>query len=330
MSKDLNSGDPHALMMVGGQAVIEGVMMRAQGRIATAVRRADGTIAVRREAFTPIGKRFPVLAAPVLRGAVGIIEMLMIGIRTLNFSAEVAMADQAPTPDPATGKKPESKVMLGVTVAVALGLGVAIFFVTPLVLTSLAFSVEQDPILFNALAGTIRLILFLGYLSLIAQMKDVQRLFAYHGAEHKTVFAYESGSPLSVETAACQSWFHPRCGTSFLLVVMLSSIVLFALLDGLLILQLGKITLPVRLLTHLPLIPLVGGISYEFIRLSAKLSVEGPGRWIIAPGLWLQKITTREPDAGQLEVAIAALQAALDAGDAEPQSDRGQTLTGAA
>ncbi len=315
MSKDLNSGDPHALAMVGGQAVIEGVMMRAQGRIATAVRRADGAIIVRREKFTPIGKRYPALAAPVLRGAVGIIEMLMIGIRTLNFSAEIAVADQAITEGTDTPGQKQSKVMLGITVAVALLLGVALFFVTPLILTSLAFSVDQDPLLFNALAGAIRLLLFLGYLLGISRMKDVQRLFAYHGAEHKTVFAYESGAPLSVETAACQSRFHPRCGTSFLLVVMLSSIVLFAIVDGLLILQLGTITLPVRLITHIPLIPLVGGLSYEFIRLSAKLATDGAGRWVVAPGLLLQRVTTAEPDASQLEVAIAALQAALEPGE---------------
>jgi uncharacterized protein YqhQ len=330
MSKDLNSGDPHALAMVGGQAVIEGVMMRAQGRIATAVRKADGSIVVRRENFTPIGKRYPVLAAPILRGAVGIIEMLMIGIRTLNFSAEIAVAGQAAAEGTSAPEQKQSKLMLGVTVAVALLLGVALFFVTPLILTSLAFSVDQNPLLFNALAGVIRLVLFLGYLLAISRMKDVQRLFAYHGAEHKTVFAYESGAPLTVETAACQSRFHPRCGTSFLLVVMLSSVVLFALVDGLLLLQLGRITLPVRLLTHIPLIPLVGGLSYEFIRLSAKLAADGAGRWVVAPGLLLQKITTAEPDAAQLEVAIAALQAAL-----EPEADatagsESAILTGAA
>jgi uncharacterized protein YqhQ len=330
MKKDLNSGDPHALMMVGGQAVIEGVMMRAQGRIATAVRRADGTIAVRREDFVPIGKRFPVLAAPILRGAVGIIEMMMIGIRTLNYSAEIAMADEGSSSPDAAAPPRQSKLMLGVTVAVGLSLAIALFFVTPLVLTSLAFSVDQNPILFNALAGAIRLILFLAYLLLIAQMKDVKRLFAYHGAEHKTVFAYERGGELNVETAACQSRFHPRCGTSFLLVVMISAIIVFALVDGLLILRLGTITLPVRLLTHLPLIPLVGGLSYELIRFSARFAEDGPGRWVVAPGLWLQRITTAEPDAAQLEVAIAALQAALATGVNPESTGIDETVVGAA
>lgn len=330
MKKDLNSGDPHALMMVGGQAVIEGVMMRAQGRIATAVRRADGTIVVRREEFVPVGKRFPILAAPVLRGAAGIIEMLMIGIRTLNFSAEIAMADEhAAGATPAVPKK-ESRLMLGVTVAVALALAIALFFVTPLVLTSFAFSVDQNPVMFNVLAGGIRLVLFLVYLILIAQMKDVKRLFAYHGAEHKTVFAYERGGVLSVDAAACQSRFHPRCGTSFLLVVMISAIIIFAIVDGLLILQFGTITLPLRLLTHLPLIPLVGGLSYELIRFSARFAENGPGRLIVAPGLWLQKITTAEPDTGQLEVAIAALEAALSAGETPGVQAADTPVTGAA
>lgn len=326
MKRDLNSGDPHALAVVGGQAVIEGVMMRAKGRIATAVRRGDGTIVVRREDFVPAAKRYPFLAFPILRGAAGIVEMLMIGIRILNFSAEVAMEDERKKEAPSHESAPQSRFMLGVTVLVALLLAVALFFVTPLVLTSLAFSADQDPVLFNALAGLVRLALFLGYLAAIARMKDVRRLFAYHGAEHKVVFAYEKGGDLTVEAAACQTRFHPRCGTSFLLVVMIAAIAVFALLDGMLILWFGTLTLPLRLLTHLPLIPLVGGLSYELIRISARHAEQGVGRLLVAPGLWLQRITTREPDAGQLEVAITALHAALE----EAGGEGSTTVAGAA
>jgi uncharacterized protein YqhQ len=160
--------------------------------------------------------------------------------------------------------------------------------------------------------------LFLAYLVAISRMKDVQKLFAYHGAEHKAVFAFEKGGELNVENASRQSRFHPRCGTSFLLTVLLAAIMSFALLDALLILSLGRLTVWTRLATHLPLIPIVGGISYEFIRASAKKSGTRFGRMVVAPGLWLQRITTREPDAAQLEVAIVALRSAL--GQDQPES----------
>jgi uncharacterized protein YqhQ len=332
MMKPNDLADPLGPLTVGGQAVIEGVMMRAPGMIATAVRRADGTITVRRETFVSATRRFPVLKYPVLRGALGIIEMLVVGIRTLNFSAEVAMEDtQEGAPHPASpSEKGKSGVMLGVTVAIAFALALALFFATPLVLTSVFFSVDQNPVLFNLLAGCVRLTLFLLYLLAIARMRDVQRLFAYHGAEHKAVFAYEHGKELTVGAARDESRFHPRCGTSFLLVVMVSAIVVFALLDGLLLLWLGNLTLVIRLLTHLPLVPLVGGLSYELIRLSARQSGSWWGRLLVAPGLWLQSITTREPDETQLEVALVALKSALAPAEEVTDGPMASSLAGAA
>ena len=177
-------------------------------------------------------------------------------------------------------------------------------------MATVAFSVDQQPFLFNLVAGAIRVILFLGYLGGIALFNDIQRLFGYHGAEHKSIAALEGGRELTVNAATMESRFHPRCGTSFLLIVMLLAILLFALLDSVVMLWLGQLTLPVRVVTHLLLLPAIGGISYELLKLSARWSQNVMGRMLVAPGLWLQKITTREPTADQLEVAIAALKSA--------------------
>lgn len=300
-------------MAVGGQAVLEGVMMRAPGMVATAVRRANGEIVIRKEPYVSIGDRVPMMKLPILRGAIGLVEMMVIGIRTLNFSAEVAMADVEGPDEQQKGSASgfSENLKLGLTVAVSLVVGIAIFFVTPLAVTTVAFDVEQEPFVFNLIAGAIRIGLLLTYLGAISMVKDIRRLFQYHGAEHKAVFAFEKGESLSVAAAGRQSRFHPRCGTSFLLIVMCVAIALFSILDSFLIQWLGDLTVVTRLLTHLPLIPLVGGLSYEVIRISARHSDTLLGKWIVAPGLWLQKITTKEPDESQLEVAVAALRSAL-------------------
>ena len=300
-------------MMVGGQAVIEGVMMRAPGMVATAVRKPDGTIAVQKEPYTTIAEKWKVFRAPILRGAVGLIEMLVIGLRALSFSAEAA-AGSEPGASSGNGDGTRSRadrLRLGLTLAVAFLTGLALFFLTPLLVTTAWFHVDQQPLAFNLIAGGIRLTLFLVYLTAISAMDDVRRLFEYHGAEHKVIFAFEREATLSVESAATQTRLHPRCGTSFLLIVMLVAIILFGLLDTLLIYWLGALSLPIRIATHTPLIPILGGVSYEFIRISARNSGTVLGRIIVAPGLWLQKITTREPDGSQLEVALEALRAAL-------------------
>jgi uncharacterized protein YqhQ len=298
-------------ILLGGQAVLEGVMMRGPSRIATAVRRADGTIAVKAEEFKPLVSRYKALSVPFIRGAVGMIEMLVVGMRSLNFSADVAMEGVASDGKPP--KKQSTTLALAGTVIVSLLLGLAIFFVTPLVVTTLLFDIERNAFLFNLMAGVIRMVLFLVYLVVIAQLQDIQRLFAYHGAEHKSVFAYEQGCTLSIEAAAAQSRFHPRCGTSFLLIVMLVAIVLFAFTDAVILAMTGTITVMVRLAVHLPLVPLVAGLSYEVIRLSARHSTKAWARWLAAPGLALQRVTTREPDASQIEVALTALRASLSA-----------------
>jgi len=317
--------DPNKPLQVGGQAVIEGVMMRAPGRIATAVRRAGGEIVVKWKNYTSLAEKHGFFKLPVVRGAVGLVEMMFIGIETLNFSAEVAMHDleqkekpsgkAAPQTTSTAGKpeKEKSNWKIALTVVFALTVGIGIFFLTPLIVATQFFTVDQDAFSFNIVAGIIRISLLLGYLSAISLMKDVKRLFRYHGAEHKAVFTFESGGDLTPGSAQGYTRFHPRCGTSFILIVMVSAIILFAILDTILIGMLGTITLPVRLLTHIPFIPLVGGVAYEFIRWSAKRSTTPMGRALVAPGLWLQRITTKEPEDGMLEVAIVALKCALGA-----------------
>lgn len=312
--------DPDKPLQVGGQAVIEGVMMRAPGRISTAVRRSNGEIIVRQRNYRSLGEKNKIFKLPVLRGAVGLIEMMFVGIETLNFSADVAMHDleQDGKKNGAGEKKKKSagNFRLAATVIFALLMGLAIFFVTPLFVTTKLFSVEQNAVEFNLIAGGIRLTILLLYLAGISMMKDVKRLFQYHGGEHKAVMSFESSKLLTLESAMASTRFHPRCGTSFILIVALASMILFTILDSLLILWIGKLTLALRMATHLPLIPLVGGIAYEFIRWSSKKTDTAIGKILVGPGLWLQRITTREPDREQTEVALVALRSAL--GISEP------------
>jgi uncharacterized protein YqhQ len=316
--------NPKKPMQIGGQAVIEGVMMRAPGSVATAVRRADGRIVVKQEQFVSLIEKYQFLNVPVIRGAVGLIDMMYLGIRTLNYSAEVALLDAEAQEAAKNGngqqmkkeKKPQSTLALVATLVFALALGITIFFITPLVVTSQIFSLDQKAFEFNLVAGLIRISILLGYLALISLMKDIKRLFQYHGAEHKTVFAFELSDDLIPAVVQKHTRFHPRCGTSFLLIVMFVAIISFSVLDAFLLQLLGELTLLVRLLTHLPFIPIVGGIAYEFIKFSARHATTWWGKILIAPGLWLQRITTKEPDESQLEVAITALRCALGLDDA--------------
>ncbi|HGY56448.1 MAG TPA: DUF1385 domain-containing protein [Caldithrix abyssi] len=306
------------IMPVGGQAVIEGVMMRSPKRIATAVRRANGNIEVKVQEFESLISRKKFLDIPVLRGAITLIEVMILGIKTLQWSADKAIEDEEQK-EIAEGKKVKKKKKkegMSTTSAVfsiglALIIGIGVFFALPLYVTTNVFDIEKQAFAFNLVAGLIRIVLFLAYIWGISFMKDVKRLFQYHGAEHKAVFAFEDRVRLSPENVQKYSTFHPRCGTSFLVIVMLVSLIFFALVDTVVMLTYGEISLFIRLATHLPLIPLVGGLSYEALKLSAK-NIENPlVRALIMPGLGLQRITTSQPDDQQVEVAIAALQAAL-------------------
>lgn len=311
------SYDPMAPMQIGGQAVIEGVMMRAPRCVAAAVRRSNGKIVVRKEEFLSFNDRYGFSKIPILRGAVGLIDMLVLGIKTLNWSAEIAMNDAEAEEakkngnQPKKKKKGESTFAIVMTMIVAFALGIGIFFIVPLFLTSHLFDFGRTAVSFNLIAGGIRILILLAYLGMISWMKDIRRVFQYHGAEHKTVFAFELSDSLITEKVMSHSRFHPRCGTSFLLIVMFTAILSFSLLDAALMSIVGELTLPIRILTHLPFIPVVGGLAYEFIRFSAKHSTSRWGRLLVAPGLWLQRITTKEPSEDQVEVAIVALRCAL-------------------
>jgi uncharacterized protein YqhQ len=305
------------ILPVGGQAVIEGVMMRSPKRIATAIRRANGEIEVRSHEFISLMQRYKWLNIPIFRGAITLIEVMIIGIKNLTWSADKAMEDLEEK-ERREGKSVKEKKKGGMSTAsavfttiIALTAGIGLFFFLPILLTTYIFNIEKDAILFNLAAGSIRLIFFLLYVWLISFMKDVKRLFEYHGAEHKAVFAFEDRVYLNPENTQKYTTFHPRCGTSFLMIVMLVSLLFFAVLDTIIILWYGNITLPIRILTHIPLIPIVGGISYEALKASAKHSHTLLVKLLIAPGLALQRITTKPPDTAQLEVAICALKTAL-------------------
>lgn len=306
------------IMPVGGQAVIEGVMMRSPKRIATAVRRASGKIEVRVDPFESLIQKHKWLNIPIVRGAITLIEVMIQGIKTLQWSADKAMED-AEMEKEAKGEKSRKKnkkkgmstASAVFSMSLALLIGVAFFYVLPLYLTTELFNVERQALTFNLFAGIIRIVFFLLYIWGISFMKDVHRLFEYHGAEHKTVFGFEDRVVLSPENLKPYTTFHPRCGTSFLAIVMVISLLFFAIVDTIIILLTGHISLMIRLAVHLPLIPVVGGLSYEVLKASAK-NLDNPLVKIgIAPGLWLQRITTKQPDAQQLEVAIAALKSAL-------------------
>ena len=298
-------------MPVGGQAVIEGVMMRSPKRIATAIRRKSGEIEVKTEEFISLIQRRKYLNIPIIRGAVTLIEVMILGIKTLQWSADKAMEDAEDTEKKKDKKAGMSTLNAVFTVGLALALGIGLFFVLPLWLTTEIFNIEKQALTFNLVAGLIRILFFLVYVWGISHLKDVKRLFEYHGAEHKTIFAFEDKVYLSPENTHGYTTYHPRCGTSFLVIVMLVSLLFFAFLDTLIMYLYGDINLWIRLLTHIPLIPFIGGLSFEALKASARHTDKRLVQLLIYPGLALQRITTSEPDDTQVEVAIQALIAAL-------------------
>lgn len=285
---------------VGGQAVIEGVMMRSPTFYATAVRTPQGRIVIQKIPFKGITHRVKWLNIPILRGAINLVETLWIGIQSLSYSATQAVEE----PEIKAKKKGSFTTALSIigSIAFALGAGFLLFFFVPLWLTEL-LPVENS-ILFNLVDGVFRLTIFLAYILLISRWKEMRRVFQYHGAEHKTIYTFEDGKDLTVANASEYTTLHPRCGTSFLVVVMLVSVVVFAFL--------GRPDNWDDRLLRFAMIPLIGGIAYEFIKVSAKERLARYFRFAIWPGLTLQRVTTQEPSDDMLEVAIAALDACLD------------------
>jgi len=305
-------------LSVGGQAVIEGVMMRSKDRVSTAVRIPSGEILVKTEDYISLSKKHKILGWPILRGVVTFFEMLVLGIKTLNFSADIAVKEAEKEDAAAKGKEyvpKESKttnIALAGTVVFALALGILIFFFTPIAIASL-LKIERDAVAFNLVAGVVRVILFLAYVWLISLFGEFKKVFQYHGAEHKSIFAYENGEELTTENVARYTTLHPRCGTSFILIVALFAILIYSISDSIYAISMGY---PPSLLTrfgiHFSLLPLVAGGSYELLKLSGKTRDNALTKFMIQPGLWLQRITTSEPSPEQMEVAIVALESALD------------------
>ncbi|HBI47622.1 MAG TPA: DUF1385 domain-containing protein [Smithella sp.] len=276
--------------IAGGQALIEGVMMRHGNKIAAAVRRPDKEIVFQEREYIPLTKRYKILGWMFIRGTITLFEMMIIGIKCLMFSAEVALSEEE--------KKPQGWEMY---LSFVISFAVAIFFfvVVPAFFFTKIKIFVSNLILLNILEGCVRLGIFLCFLAVTLLMKDMRRTYMYHGAEHKTVFAWEHGQELTVENVKGFSTRHPRCGTSFILFVMIVSILVFSLL--------GRPDFLHRVLYKILLLPVVAGISYEAIRFTGKYSHSKLVQLLSWPGLMLQKITTSEPSDDQIEVAIAAM-----------------------
>jgi uncharacterized protein YqhQ len=289
-------------ILVGGQAVIEGVMMRVPGAYSTAVRDTEGKIHTNRHDFESITDRKPGLKKPIIRGAVSLFEAMKMGFQTLQWSADIAMPEESENINP---------IVDALMTLFSIGLAISLFFAAPIGLTTWLFDKDQDPFVFNIISGSLRIFFFLVYLILISMLSDVQRLFQYHGAEHKTVYNFESGKKLNIKNAQEFPTQHPRCGTSFMFIIMIVAIFSFSILDSILMLFIGEIQVWMRLIMHIPFMPLVAGIGYEVLKITAKHRDNILFKILAEPGLWLQNITTKQPDDSQVEVAIAALESAF-------------------
>ena len=290
-------------ILVGGQAVMEGVMMRVPGSYATAVRKPNGDIVFEKHNFISKTEKYSLFKKPIIRGMVGLFESLNIGFSTLQWSANQIA--------PIKEQKKSNKFIDFFLTLLSFSIAIGLFFILPMSLTAWLFNKEQDAFLFNIISGIFRISFFLIYLFLISFMDDVYRLFQYHGAEHKTVYNFESGNELNIKNAQSFPTQHPRCGTSFVFILMIVAIISFAILDSILIFYLGRLELWMRLLLHIPFIPVIAGIGYEVLKLTAKKRNNLFFKMLSQPGIWLQYITTKEPDNEQVEVALIALKQAF-------------------
>lgn len=316
------SKEEQHITSIGGQAVMEGVMMRGPYKTAVAVRKPDGEIECKIDE-NGVKTRNKFFRLPVIRGCVNFVDSLVIGMKALMWSAEfVDIEGDEDEEESKFDRWLEDKlgdkikdVVIYFSVAIAIVFSVVLFMLLPTFLTSLIEGlgnhvswlqgITSTQTFTSVFEGVIRMAIFLGYMALVSQMKDIKRVFEYHGAEHKTIACYEAGEELTVENVKKYTRFHPRCGTSFLLFVMIISIILFAFLprfDG----YIRILSVLMRMGTRLLLLPVVAGLSYEVIKLAGRSSAKCV-TWLSKPGLWLQKLTTREPDAEQIEVAIASM-----------------------
>lgn len=306
---------------VGGQAVIEGVMMRSPEKVSTSLRLPNGEIITRTDDFISLTRKKKAFGKPIIRGVVSFFEMLVLGIKTLNYSAEVAArAEQGEQGEPVEKESKKMNFALALTVILSLGLGVGIFFFLPILATQL-LSVNREAVGFNLVAGAIRLIIFLVYVWSLSRFESFQRIFQYHGAEHKSIFAFEADLPLEVESTYRFTTYHPRCGTSFILIVAMLAIFTYSISDtAFTVIFAHAPNVFERFSTHLLFLPIVAGVSFELLKLSGKTRNNPITKLLIAPGLWIQHITTREPADDQVEVAITALKSSIAGTSLEPES----------
>lgn len=305
---------------VGGQAVIEGVMMRSPNSLVIAVRKKSGEIKIKKSKYQTFVQKHKLFNIPIVRGVINLVEMMVIGATAINYSGS-EMIDDEMTPEEKekfqkenVGKKKIfnkilESIMFAVSLVVAITLSLFLFKFIPLSVATLLETyvpmVKQNYIIFNLIDGAVKIIIFLGYIYLLTIFKSFKRVFEYHGAEHKSIFTYENHLALTPENAKHQTRFHPRCGTSFILIVFVISVLVYTVVPK-------QPDFTSNLLVRVALLPLIAGISYEYLKLSAKYAKNFIVRMIIAPGLWFQKLTTREPDNSQLEVGLKSLETALE------------------
>ncbi|HNU80569.1 MAG TPA: DUF1385 domain-containing protein [Bacillota bacterium] len=285
---------------VGGQAVIEGVMMKGAEDIAIAVRKPDGEIVVKKEKLKSNRKKISKI--PIIRGIFTFVDSLVLGVNALLYSSEFVDVEEEEKKKSSKLDEFLEKNIIWISVVISVVFSVGLFILLPTVLVGVLKAYTGNTLILNGIEGVVRIAIFLGYILAISGMKDIRRVFEYHGAEHKSIFCYEHGEELTVENVRKYGRLHPRCGTSFLFIVMIVSILLFSLFSwsGLLM----------RLVIRILLIPIVAGISYEIIKWAGK-SESKLSCIVSAPGMWLQKLTTREPDDKQIEVAVEALKNVL-------------------
>lgn len=312
---------------VGGQAVIEGVMMRSPKSLTIAIRKPDQKIKVKKEHHLVICQKYPKLNIPIVRGVINLFEMMIIGTKAINWSANESIRDEESLRDSKSQKnksanqashveKPKSKaaqfyeiLMFTISLALAIGFSLFLFKFIPLGITSLIDKnfpiVHENFLLFNFIDGALKATIFLTYIWLLGLIPSFRRVFEYHGAEHKSIFAYENKLDLTVKNAKKQTRFHPRCGTSFIIIVFIISIFAYTLLPK-------QDTFIENFMLRVTFLPLVAGLSYEALKISAKYSASAFVKPLIAPGLAFQRLTTKEPKDDQLEVGLQSLKAALE------------------
>lgn len=288
---------------IGGQAVIEGVMMRGPSTVALAVRKEDGDIFIKEYENTSLTKRNKVFSLPFIRGIVALLESLTIGMKMLSNSTDILEGKENELDKKKSFK---DNIALGITLVISLVISLSLFALLPTVVADFGRQLTSNTVLINLFEGVIKVIIFLSYIFFVGKLQDIKRVFQYHGAEHKTIFCYEAEKPLTVENIRGFGTLHPRCGTNFMLTVIIVGILVFSVF--------GWPNLVQRIILRIIMLPIIAGISYEFIKWQGK-SDGKIAKILSTPGLYLQKLTTNEPDDSQIEVAIASLKAVLKEGE---------------